>query len=158
MIEALTALSVHFVKDGYHRLQYKAVPHIYASIPAQDDLYALFRLGAKRIRCDLSCAIDLANRKPLSERRRRGLKKSQKLVTLSSDPALLTDLWAVIAQNLARRHDAKPVHSLMDLALLHERFPDEIIVRCGLLKRARGSRSGFFYFTFCVACAIHRRK
>lgn len=134
MIEALTALSEYYGKGGYQRLQYKAVPHIYATTPAQDDLYALFRLGAQRVRCDLSCAIDLANRQPLSERRRRGLKKAQKAVTLSNDPALLGELWAVIALNLARKHDAKPVHSLTELALLKDRFPEQITFRCALLE------------------------
>lgn len=134
MIEALTALSEYYGKGGYQRLQYKAVPHIYATTAAQDDLYALFRLGAQRVRCDLSCAIDLANRQPLSERRRRGLKKAQKAVTLSNDPALLGELWAVIALNLARKHDAKPVHSLTELALLKDHFPEQITFRCALLE------------------------
>jgi len=134
MIEALTALSEFYGNAGYIRLQYKTVPHIYATTPAQDDLYALFRLGAQRVRCDLTCTIDLANRQPLSERRRRGLKKAQKAVTLSGDPALLDELWAVVGQNLARKHDAKPVHSLDELALLLERFPKHIIIRCALME------------------------
>jgi lipid II:glycine glycyltransferase (peptidoglycan interpeptide bridge formation enzyme) len=62
------------------------------------------------------------------------LKKAQKMVTLSGDPALFGELWAVIAQNLARKHDAKPVHSLDELALLQERFPEYIIIRCALME------------------------
>jgi hypothetical protein len=134
MIDALTALSEFYQKADYHRLQYKAVPFIYAATPAQDDLYALFRLGAQRIRCDLSCTMDLANRQPLSERRKRGLKKAQKMVTLSSNPALLEELWVVIAQNLARKHDAKPVHSLTELSLLKECFPEQITIQCALIE------------------------
>lgn len=135
MIEALSAIAQYYAGDGYQRLQYKPVPHIYTCLPAQDDLYALFRLDANRVRCDLSSTLDLANRAPVSERRKRGLKKAQKGgVVLSSDPALLADLWAVIAQNLARKHDAKPVHSLPDLTLLRERFPQNIVTRCALLE------------------------
>lgn len=134
MIEALTALSDYYGNSGYQRLLYKAVPHIYSTKPAQDDLYALFRLGAQRVRCDLSCAIDLVNRQPPSARRRRGLIKAKKVVTLSSNPALLGELWAVIAQNLTRKHDTKPVHSLGELALLLERFPEQISIRCALME------------------------
>lgn len=134
MIEALTVLCEHYGNSSYQRLLYKAIPHIYTKAPAQDDLYALFRLGAQRVRCDLSCTIDLANRQAPSERRRRGLKKAQKAVTLSSDPALLGELWAVIAQNLARKHDARPVHTLGELALLIDRFPAQITIRCALLE------------------------
>lgn len=134
MIEALTTLCKYYGNTGCQRLMYKPVPYIYAKIPTQDDLYALFRLGAQRIRCDLSCAIDLTNRQPVSERRRRGLKKAQKVVALSSDPALLGELWTVIAQNLAREHDARPVHSLDELVSLMGRFPEQIAVRCALLE------------------------
>lgn len=133
MIEALTALCKFYERAGYQRLQYKAVPFIYAAIPAQDDLYALYRLGAKRVRCDLACSIDLANRRPLSDRRKRGLKKAQKSVTLSCDDAMLGDLWAVIAQNLARKHESRPVHSLIEITMLQEHFPQQIIVRSALL-------------------------
>lgn len=133
MIEALEAIVANYAKGGYRRLQYKPLPFIYATMPAQDDLYALFRLGAKRVRSDLSCCIDLAARRPLSERRRRGLKKAQAAVTLSSDPNLLGELWRVVAQNLARKHEARPVHSLEELTTLQERFPQQIQVRCALM-------------------------
>ncbi|NDF13290.1 MAG: GNAT family N-acetyltransferase [Proteobacteria bacterium] len=133
MIEALEAIVAHYAKGGYRRLHYKPLPFIYAAMPTQDDLYALFRLGGKRVRSDLSCCIDLAARRALSERRRRGLKKAQAAVTLSSDPSLLGELWGVVAQNLARKHDARPVHTLEELNLLHERFPQQIQVRCALL-------------------------
>lgn len=133
MIEALEAIVGHYAKVGYRRLQYKPLPFIYATIPAQDDLYALFRLGAQRVRCDLSCCIDLTARRPLSERRRRGLKKALAAVTLSSEPNQLGELWRVVAQNLARKHEALPVHSLDELTKLHERFPQQIQVRCALM-------------------------
>lgn len=147
MIEALTALSEFYGQAGYQRLHYKVVPFIYATTPAQDDLYVLFRLGAQRVRCDLSCTIDLTNRQPLSERRRRGLKKAQNAVTLSSNPALLGDLWAVITQNLARKHDAKPVHFFTELALLKDRFPEQIIIRCALLDGR--VEAGVVFFNSC---------
>ncbi|MBE0474958.1 GNAT family N-acetyltransferase [Rhodoferax sp.] len=133
MLEALSALAAHYQNLGYQRLLYKAVPHIYASAPAQDDLYALFRLGAQRLRCDLSCAVGLARRQPPDAQRRRGLKKAQKAVTLSAEPLHLGALWAVIAHNLARKHAAKPVHSLAELALLMNRFPHHIAIHCALL-------------------------
>lgn len=133
MINVLEEIVVHYAKAGYQRVQYKPAPFIYATVPAQDDLYALWRLGARRVRCDLSCCINLAAQRPLSVRRKRGLKKAQAVVTLSSDPQHLADVWRVIAQNLARKHDARPVHSLEELALLQARFPENILVRSALV-------------------------
>jgi hypothetical protein len=133
MIEALQACVLHLSGLGYRRLHYKPVPHIYQAVPAQDDLYALFRLGATRFRCDLACTIDLAHRGEVSERRRRGLKKALKVVELSAAPELLEQLWTVLAANLARKHDAAPVHTLAELAELRGRFPGAIVVRCALI-------------------------
>ncbi len=133
MIEALTAIKDYYQGLGYQRLLYKPVPFIYTLSCAQDDLYALFRLGATRVRCDLSSAVNFAHRLAPSERRKRGLKKALKAVTLSNDTALLPALWGVLADNLARKHDAKPVHSLAELTMLQERFAQNIVLRCALI-------------------------
>lgn len=133
MIESLTLISRFYGMYGYRRLIYKPVPFIYTSIPAQDDLYALFRLGGTRIRCDLSSTIDLEHRRPPSLRRRRNLTKAKKAVTLSNDPKLLKDLWDVVFQNLALKHSTKPVHSLNELAYLRDCFPQQIVIYSALI-------------------------
>lgn len=133
MVTALTSLSQFYASLGYQLLQYKALPYIYSQLPSQDDLYALFLLGAQRSRCDLSSTIDLHNRRPLGQRRRRSLKRSQKMVMLSDDIVLLGQLWNVIAQNLSNAHGAKPVHSFDELSLLHKLFPRHICIRCALI-------------------------
>ena len=129
MIEVLEQLKAHYRECDYTKFLYKPLPHVYACAPSQDDLYALFRLGAQRVRCDLSCAIDLSARRTPSERRRRGLKKALKSVTLVNGSEQLVGLWGVLAKNLELKHDSSPVHSLAELALLLERFPENIQVR-----------------------------
>lgn len=129
-IEAFERLREHYRADGYRRLRYKAVPHIYQSRPSQDDLYALFRLGAGRPRCDLSCAIDLNDRARPAERRRRGLKKALKSVSVVVGAAQVQPLWRVLADNLARKHDAAPVHSIDEVERLIRLFPRFIDLFC----------------------------
>jgi len=133
MIDAIKTLKEHFAAQGYERLLYKAIPHIHARTPAQDDLYALYRVGAERVRCDLSCAIDLTGRRPPSERRRRGLKKASRVTTVSQSAELVDALWRVLEGNLERKHDARPVHTLEEIRVLQSRFPREIQVRCGII-------------------------
>jgi hypothetical protein len=133
MIEAFEGLKTHYRQLGYTKLLYKPLPYVYTRVPSQDDLYALFRLGAQRVRCDLSCAIDLSVRRAPSERRRRGLKKALNSVTLASGSAMLAGLWNVLAGNLERKYDAKPIHSLDELALLIGRFSDNIQLRCAIM-------------------------
>lgn len=136
MLAALEAISAFYRSLGFVRLLYKALPHLYHTVPAQDDLYALFRLDARRVRCDLSSTIDLQNRRPLSERRRRSLKKAVKSVEISGDMALLPQLWSVLQGNLERKHGARPVHSLEEITLLSQRFAQEIQIRCAVLDGA----------------------
>ncbi len=136
MLDALNAAREHYAAAGHHSLLYKPVPHIYQRAPAQDDLYALFRLDAKRVRCDLSSCIDLAHPLPVSERRRRALKKAQRAgLTLEAGAPLVADLWPVLEANLAERHDQKPVHSLAEIQLLLERFPQAIRICVARLEK-----------------------
>jgi hypothetical protein len=125
MIEALEAISRHYAGGGI--LRYKAVPALYHRVPAEDDLYALFRLGARRVRCDLSCTIDLARRGRIAERRRRGWRKSQTAgVVVSEEISRLDRFWEVVESNLARRHEARPVHTLEEMVRLVRLFPTAI--------------------------------
>ncbi|EJN00864.1 GNAT family N-acetyltransferase [Herbaspirillum sp. YR522] len=133
MLDAMGAVAEHYRCAGYHSLLYKAIPHIYARAPAQDDLYALFRLHAQRTRCDLSCAMDLSARLQRSTRRKRSFKRAMTAAVLSDDPGLLGPLWDVLNGNLQRKHDARPVHGLDELLLLRERFPEQIRSLCALV-------------------------
>lgn len=111
---------------GVTRVRYKCVPHIYHRYPAEEDLYALFRIGARLVRRDLSTAIDLACPYPPNEDRRRNLKVSLKRgvrVARSEDwPAY----HVLLTETLAARHGVQPVHSLEDLLTLHAAFPERI--------------------------------
>ncbi len=129
MLQVIEELRRFYFEAGFRQLIYKAIPHIHCQFPVQDDLYALFRSNAVRTRCDLSCAVDLAQKRPRTERRRRSLKKALRAVTLDEGPGLLPDLYLIMESMLAREHSAKPVHSLEELVLLQTLFPHRILVR-----------------------------
>ena len=136
MLGALQAACAHYAAAGYTALLYKPVPHLYHRAPAQDDLYALFRLDAKRVRCDLSSCIALAHPLPVSERRRRALKKALRAgLMLHTGASLVDELWPVLEANLAERHGQKPVHSLAEMRLLLERFPQQISITVARLEK-----------------------
>jgi hypothetical protein len=133
MLLAFDAAAARWRAAGYARLQYKAIPPIYQRAPAQEDLYALFRLGASRYRCDLSSCIDLRHRLAISERRKRAQKKAQSAgIRIDTGGAHLPALWHVLADNLQRRHAAKPVHSFDEISTLAARFPGNIAVNVAL--------------------------
>lgn len=131
MIEALRLIQDFYAKLGFKSLVYKATPSFYHRSPTQDDLYALFRLGAYKIRCDLSSTIDLGNRLPLIKGRRWGIKKAEKLgVTIVEGSQCLENLWEILSNNLSEKHEASPVHTLSEIQALIERFPEEILCIC----------------------------
>ena len=127
MVQTLRDICYHYKKSGLLKLHYKAVPFFYHTMPFQDDLYALFRIGAMRYRCDLSATIDLSHRGRVGSRRKRGYKRALKSgVHIATGKQYASELWNVLHSNLHDKHDAKPVHSLKEILLLHERFPDHI--------------------------------
>lgn len=110
--------------DGVRRLVYKPAPHIYHRVPAEDDLHALWRLGARLVRRDLSTTIRTAERPAFSKGRRAAVKKAQGL-HVARDPDL-HGYWALEEATLRERHGVAPVHTADEIALLAGRFPDEI--------------------------------
>lgn len=134
MIQALSEICNYYRLHGYTRLIYKAVPFFYHRAPSQDDLYALFRLGGIRYRCDLSSTIDLKQRLPINERRRRSLKKAVKAgVEIVEGKEYLGLLWPILIENLANKHGVKPVHTLKEILALADKFPDQIRCVCANL-------------------------
>ncbi len=130
MLAAFKAVSDLLLTIGARHLHYKAIPTIFQRAPAQEDLYALFRAGAIRYRCDLSSSIDLAHRLEISERRRR-CHKAAKRHGLSVEHARsfhLESLWQILHENLFRKHGARPAHTLTEIGELWARFPDQIQV------------------------------
>lgn len=127
LLKAFQAAMDHYAHKGFESLRYKAVPYIYHQIPSSDDLYVLFRMGGVRYRCDLSCAIDLASWPDASHRRERALKKARKNgIEIAQDSGFAGELWKLLEENLARKYDTTPVHSLSEILDLHSFFPKNV--------------------------------
>ena len=127
VIEAFELIRAHYLEAGFSVFRYKAIPYIYHQTPSADDLYALFRAGAHRYRCDLGCAIDLATRPAPSQRRRRGLKKALNAgIAIDEGAVYIDELWSVLEENLHRKYGATPVHTRDEIMRLHTLFPDNI--------------------------------
>lgn len=126
IIELFDALSDHHERAGYSTCVYKPVPYIYADYPAQDDLYALFRLGATLEARSISASIPVAARMPFTESRRGGLRKSAQAGVHVAESDDLAAFWSLLEATLLERHAARPVHRLEEIALLRSRFADRI--------------------------------
>jgi Acetyltransferase (GNAT) domain len=129
MVRVLGEMAGYYRSVGFTRLRYKAVPYIYHSAPAADDVYGLFRLGARRDGCDLAAVIDLARRGEIRADRRRARRRAEDAgVRVERGWQNAVEFWQILEANLAGRHGAAPTHSLAQIQDLHERFPDEVLL------------------------------
>ena len=126
MLELLGATRDHLREQGFEAWLYKAVPHIYHRVPAEEDLYALFRAGARLVRRDVSSAIRLDARLPYTKGRRAGIKAAARGGVELARGGDFDSFMALQRAVLRARHDAEPVHTAAELALLAGRFPDGI--------------------------------
>ena len=120
MIAALQEISDHYRRLGYTRLRYKVVPAIYHRVPAEDDLYTLFRLNAHRYRSDLSATIDLYRRGKVDHGRKYSRNVAEAAgISVDSSWGEIAGFWSILEVNLAQRRNTSPVHSLEEIQLLH---------------------------------------
>ncbi len=125
IVEYVRDIAAAFANQGYERLVYRAVPPMYHRFPAQDDTYALFRLEARRSRVDLSTAFQLSNRGRVSQLRRRGLRRCERLGGRFRE-AMFDEYWPVLEEVLATRHGVDPTHSLSEIEHLRCLFPARV--------------------------------
>ena len=120
--EVLTCLRA----GGFSSLVYKPVPHIYHTIPAEEDRYALMRCGARWIRSGLLAVAASGGRPPFQERRRRRIKKAAGSGLTVRATGELETFWDILAAMLQRAYATQPVHSVSEMRALMRVFPENI--------------------------------
>ncbi len=134
VLEAMHAI-MRYCMDMFQARQvvYKPIPYIYSAIPAQEDLYALFRIGAKLTARSVSSTVPL--RSPLKMRTLR-IRQARKALDhdlyidrlLENDTQGIHEYWTLLTDVLRQQHGVAPVHTEEEISLLISRFPREIRV------------------------------
>jgi len=131
------------------RLIYKPLPYIYCSYPSDEDLYALFRVGARKIASNVSSVVPMRNQLRMRTLRQRQAKKALEndfyIERLDEgNVETLHAFWEMLTDVLQRHHGVKPVHSEAEMRLLMGRFPREI--RAFVVKREQRLAAGCVVF------------
>ena len=112
---------------GVRHVVYKPVPHVYHTLPAEEDLYALYwRCKARVTKRDIGTMLELGNSPRWARLRRRGVKHAQEAGITVREDDNLEAFWKVLEQNLWDCHGVKPVHTVEEMRLLKSRFPENI--------------------------------
>lgn len=112
---------------GVRKVVYKHVPWIYASLPAEEDLFALANVCRASLSSrDVGSVVMLNRRLKFSTLRSRCVKKALKAGVEIRESQDCSEFWPLLEANLKARYDARPVHSLAEIVLLKSRFPQQI--------------------------------
>ncbi len=126
MLEIFELLNIKLKKEGINKVIYKPVPYIYHSISAQEDLYALFREKAKIIGRNISSTIYQNNKIKFVESRKSGIRKAINNSIIIEESNDFKAFWGILNNNLKQKYGIKPVHSIDEIELLHNKFPNNI--------------------------------
>lgn len=133
MLELFEVFHDWCLENGIRGVVYKAVPHIYHRIPAEEDIYALFRNGYRVMCVNLSTVIDMREIPLFNTQQKRHFKKAMALNPWIRETNDATEFMAVLQECLSSRHNAAPVHTVAELQMLKDRFPDNIrMFVCGV--------------------------
>ena len=105
---------------------YKPTPHIYHKMPAEEDLYALFRHEAALEARAVSSVIENAHRLPLHKSRRSGANKAHNNNVVYEECDDFRGFWDMLDVRLRTRHNSRPVHTVEEMLRLRDGFPQHI--------------------------------
>lgn len=125
MLDIFDLIKQYYAKLPATRIIYKPIPSIYTSVPAAEDLYALFIHEARLIRRDISSAIFLPDRIPFAKGSRYNLSLAKKAGLEVRKTEDYQSFWHVVTEAL-QAHEAKPVHSVEEITALAAAFPKHI--------------------------------
>ena len=126
VLDIFENMLAYYREQGFNELIYKPIPHIYHKIPSEEDLYALYRQKAQINSCGISSTINLSEEVNFNSLRSRGVKKALLNNVNIKEEEDFTQFWDILTANLESRHSVSPVHTLSEINLLKERFPENI--------------------------------
>lgn len=126
MLDCFDLLKQYMNENNITKLIYKCIPHIYHKQPSEEDLYALYKTGAKVLKIEPSTTLNLKNPLKMPKGRKAQISRAKRegvIIEQSNDFDTFIKLENSV---LAEHHDAKAVHSAEELKLLKSKFENEI--------------------------------
>lgn len=111
------------------KIMYKAIPYIFYTQGAQEDLYFMVNdYSARLVRRDLSSVIYLDNRLKLSKGKKWLVARAKKMNLEVANSKDYHQFHKLLSQVL-EKYDTRPVHSVDELERLSVLFPDNIFLK-----------------------------
>lgn len=126
MLECSDELFDFLYVRGIRKIIYKPVPHIYHKVPAEEDLYVLFRHNAILSARNVATVVYQDHRLKFRNIRKHGIRLAQSAGVRIMESQDYYEFWKILSTNLKNKYDSVPVHSLEEMIKLAHNFPDNI--------------------------------
>lgn len=124
---AFKALLKFLNKEGIKFLNIKIIPSFYNIMPSGELEYILFKANAVLVKRDVLMVIDYQHKLRFQKNRREGINKAKREGLVIKIDSNFEEFWnKILIPNLSKKHKVTPVHSLYDILLLANRFPNNI--------------------------------
>lgn len=126
VLEVFKAVLKYLQENNIEILRLKTLPNIYTKTPSDVLNYLSFLVKANIYRKDVISVIR-PNEKRFSNDRKKGFKRGLKHKLVIEEVIDFSAFWnEVLVPNLKEKYDILPVHSLEEITLLKEKFPNNI--------------------------------
>ncbi|GAB4450929.1 MAG: hypothetical protein OHK0036_10550 [Bacteroidia bacterium] len=144
----------YYKQQGIERVVYKPVPNYITQNICDVEHFIMKMINAELIRVDTSFVTHLYEPIHLQERRKRSIKKAEKNsdIKISIDNNFTAYWKEILEPNLWERYKAKPVHSLDEIVLLHQRFPENILQANAYIGEKIAAGITIFIFEHTIHC------
>ena len=125
VLDIFEKIKSYYADLGFSRIIYKAIPTIFHSYPAEEDLYALFRNNALTVKRDISSVIKIENALRFSPTKRQAINKGLENRIVVSESDNFDDYWMIL-EDVLLKHNTKPTHTKEEIIKLKALFNDNI--------------------------------
>ncbi|MBI2135126.1 GNAT family N-acetyltransferase [Candidatus Woesearchaeota archaeon] len=126
MLELFDSLRKYAKENKIKKIIYKAIPFIYHKLPAQEDLYALYRNNAKLVKREVSSTIFQVGKLDFNRRKKRYIVEALDRGLTIKETGDFESFHNIVNQTLKEKYGREPVHSADEMSMLAKRFPENI--------------------------------
>ncbi len=125
MLGIFDALKDYLKQENITTLNYKTIPHVYHTIPAQEDIYCLHVNNAKLTGREFTSSIKLDQNLFEKKGNANHAMKNQLEIKENSH---IEEYWKLLEDRLMHKYGASPVHTIEEIKSLQSAFPKNIIL------------------------------
>lgn len=116
--------SDYLKENGFNKINYKPIPKFISSTNGEHS-FLQFE-NAKLLTREVNLVIPACHKGKIQLRRKRGYKKALKAGLVFTKSNQWETFWELLEENLLKRHHCRPIHTLNEILLLKQHFPENI--------------------------------